>query len=125
MTDHKHETLVDFAVYFAGLPAYEHRQLNRFEKLIGLLKTKNIAFWCLRTPSSSDIDQIQLIKKPYFIKFDEKYIGAEDSYKNYKATMTDESGGKIQDGHIGVLGQQVMAMETLKKFNKTYDDRRK
>jgi hypothetical protein len=39
--------------------------------------------------------------------------------------MTDESGGKIQDGHIGVLGQQVMAMETLKKFNKTYDDRRK
>ena len=125
MTDHKHETLVDFAVYFAGLPAYEHRQLNRFEKLINLLKTKNVVFWCLKSPDSPNIDEIEIIKKPYFIKFDEKYIGAEDSYKNYKATMTDESGGKIQDGHIGVLGQQVMAMEVLKKFNKTYNDKRK
>jgi hypothetical protein len=31
----------------------------------------------------------------------------------------------MQDGHIGVLGQQVMAMEVLKKFNKTYNDKRK
>ena len=124
MTDHKHETLVDFAVYFSGLPAYEHRQLHRFEKLIDLLKTKNIAFWCLRTPTSPDIEQIEILKKSYFIKFDEKYIGAEDSYRDYKATITDESNGKIQDGHIGVLGQQVMAMEVLKKFNKTYPDGR-
>jgi len=125
MTDHKHETLVDFAVYFSGLPAYEHRQLHRFEKLIDLLKTKNIAFWCLRTPNSPDIEEIEILKKPYFIKFDEKYIGAEDSYKDYKATITDESNGKIQDGHIGVLGQQVMAMEVLKKFNHPYTDWRK
>ena len=125
MTDHKHETLVDFAVYFASLPAYEHRQLNRFEKLIGLLKTKNIAFWCLKTPNSSDIGEIAIIKKPYFITFDETYIGAEDSYTHYKATITDETDGKIQDGHIGVLGQQVMAMEVLKKFNHSYMDWRK
>lgn len=124
MTDHKHETLVDFAVYFADLPAYEHRQLNRFEKLIGLLKTKNIAFWCLRSPKSPDVEEIEIIKKSYFIKFDDKYIGAEDSYKDYKATITDETDGKIQDGHIGVLGQQVMAMEVLKKFNHQYEDRR-
>jgi hypothetical protein len=124
MTDHKHETLVDFAVYFAGLPAYEHRQLNRFEKSINLLKTKNIAFWCLQTPNSPNINEIEIIKKPYFIKFDEKYIGAEDSYKDYKATISSETGGEIQDGHIGILGQQVMAMEVLKKFNKKYEDRR-
>lgn len=125
MTDHKHETLVDFAVYFANLPAYEHRQLNRFEKLINLLKTKNIAFWCLKTPNSPDINEIEIIKKPYFIKFDEKYIGAEDSYNDYKATIASETNGEMQDGHIGVLGQQVMAMEVLKKFNKKYEDRRK
>jgi len=124
MTDHKHETLVDFAVYFANLPAYEHRQLNRFEKLIGLLKSKNIAFWCLRTPNSPNINEIEIIKKSYFIKFDGKYIGAEDSYNDYKATIASETDGKIQDGHIGVLGQQVMAMEVLKKFNKKYEDRR-
>ena len=124
MTDHKHETLVDFAVYFAGLPAYEHRQLNRFEKLINLLKTKNIAFWCLKSPLSPNIHEIEILKKPYFIKFDNKYIGAEDSYRNYKATIADESDGKIQDGHIGVLGQQVMAMEVLKKFNRVYSDKR-
>jgi hypothetical protein len=116
--------LVDFAVYFAGLPAYEHRQLNRFEKLINLLKTKNIAFWCLKSPLSPNIHEIEILKKPYFIKFDNKYIGAEDSYRNYKATIADESGGKIQDGHIGVLGQQVMAMEVLKKFNRVYSDKR-
>lgn len=124
MTEHKHETLVDFAVYFASLPAYEHRQLNRFEKLIGLLKTKNIAFWCLRTPNSPNIKEIQIIKNPYFIKFDKTHIGAEDSYKHYKATITDETNGKIQDGHIGVLGQQVMAMEVLNKFNYSYADKR-
>jgi len=125
MTDHKHETLVDFAVYFADLPAYEHRQLNRFEKLIDLLPTKNIAFWCLKKPNSPDVDQINIIKKPYFIMFDNKYIGAESSYLYYNATMAQESKGKIKDGHIGQLGQQVMAMETLKKFNVMYADRRK
>jgi hypothetical protein len=125
MTDHKHETLVDFAVYFADLPAYEHRQLNRFEKLIDLLPTKNVAFWCLKKPNSPDIEQINIIKKPYFIMFDDQYVGAESSYLYYKATMTQESNGKVQDGHIGQLGQQIMAMETLKKFNVIYADRRK
>jgi hypothetical protein len=125
MTDAKYETLVDFAVYFADLPAFEHRQLNRFEKLISLLKTKNVAFWCLKKPNSPNIDQIEIIKKPYFIKFDDKFIGAEDSYDTYKARISDESNGASTDGHIGVLGQQVMAMEILKKFNKRYDDRRK
>ena len=69
-------------------------------------------------------DKLPQDKKSYFIKFDEKYIGAEDSYKNYKATISSETDGEIQDGHIGVLGQQVMAMEVLKKFNKKYEDRR-
>jgi hypothetical protein len=124
MTEHKHETLVDFAIYFAGLPAYEHRQLNRFEKLINLLPTKNIAFWCLKKPNSPNINDIDILKKEYFIKFDEKYIGAEDSYSNYKARMCDEDPTST-DGHIGVLGQQVMAMEVLKKFGKQYADRRK
>ena len=89
------------------------------------MKTKNIAFWCLKSPDSPNTHEIEIIKKSYFIKFDEKYIGAEDSYKNYKATISSETDGEMQDGHIGVLGQQVMAMEVLKKFNKTYNDKRK
>ena len=120
MTDHKHETLVDFAVYFADLPAYEHRQLNRFEKLIDLLPTKNVAFWCLKKPNSPDIDQIDIIKKRYFIKFENKYIGGETCFQEHKATITDESNGKMQDGHIGVKGQQIMSSEILKKFNQRY-----
>ena len=124
ITPEKHETLVDFAIYFAGLPAYEHRQLNRFEKLIELLPTKNIAFWCLKKPNSPNINEIQILSKNYFIKFDEQYIGAEDSYNTYKARMCDED-PTTTDGHIGVLGQQVMAHEVLKKFGKHYADRRK
>jgi hypothetical protein len=117
MTDHKHETLVDFAVYFAGLPAYKHRQLNRFEKLINLLKTKNVVFWCLESPDSPNIHEIEILKKPYFLKFENKYIGGEDCFKEHKATISDESNGKMQDGHIGVKGQQIMSVEILKKFN--------
>jgi len=123
ISSEKQETLIDFAIHFAGLPAYEHRQLNRFEKLIELLPTKNIAFWCLKKPNSPNIDEIQILKKDYFIKFDEKYIGAEDSYNTYKARMCDED-PNTTDGHIGVLGQQVMAMEVLKKFKHNYNDKR-
>ena len=124
ITPEKYETLVDFAIHFANLPAYEHRQLNRFEKLIQILPTKNIAFWCLKKPNSPNIDEIEILKKDYFIKFDNIFIGAEDSYNTYKARMCDES-KDTTDGHIGVLGQQVMAYEVLKKFNHFYEDRRK
>jgi hypothetical protein len=115
MTEHKHETLVDFAIYFAGLPAYEHRQLSRFEKLINLLPTKKVAFWCLKKPNSPNIDEIQILKNDYFILFDEKFIGAEDVYETYKARISDEDSNST-DGHIGIKGQKIMAYEVLKKF---------
>jgi hypothetical protein len=125
ITDRKKEVILDYVIHFANLPAYEYRQLNRFHKVIQLLKTKNVAFWCIRKPKEFYIDEIDIIKEPYFIKFDNEYIGAEDSFETYRCKIYEETDWKINDGHIGVLGQQVMAHEVLKKFNSEYPDKRK
>jgi hypothetical protein len=108
-----------------NLTPNEYRQLNRFHKVIKLLKTKNVVFWCLRKPNDSYIEEIEILKEPYFIKFDDKYVGAEDSHETYESKIYQESNWKVNDGHIGVLGQQVMAHEVLKKFNHNYPDKRK